>query len=814
MTDFFISYNKADREWAEWIAWELEQSGRTVTIQAWDFRPGSNFVLQIQSAAAKSGRTIGVLSPDYLASTYTQPEWAAAFAKDPTGEKQALLFVRVRECKPEGLLPQIVYIDLVDKSEPEAKRELLTGVQPTRAKPEHAPAYPGTRPQTILSKPRFPASLPPIWNVPHTRNPNFTGRAELLEELRDAMVSDRTATLTQSLHGLGGIGKTQLAIEYAYRHAGEYVCVWWVRAEDAATRSSEYAALAKKLALPEADMQDERITIDAVRSWFGQNAGWLLVLDNVPHPSDVAGLLPTTALGHVIVTSRDPNWGQFATPVRIDVFDGPSAIEFILKRTGSSDRTAADRLATELGNLPLALAQAAAYIEQTGIAITDYLALLLERRRELWSQQQPPVGYDRTVAETFNVSLDQVRKQSEAAHDLVNICAFLGPDDIPLNLLTIGAKGIRERWETLLTDQLVLNNNIALLRSYSLVERNGHLLSVHRLVQAVSRDRLDADSARHFAKFAVRLMGKVFPDGTPHDEPTLWPICSQLVGHAMIAAQHAESLAIEPDESAYLFNQVGLYLHGRQLLKEAADAHRHALRIDEAHYGPDHENVALRANNLGAVLNDLGSFSEAQEAIERALRINQQIHGPDDPLVGVHHNLLGMIQRELGDLAKASEYLERAIAISEAALGPDHIDVAISLGNLGVILRERGDLVGAREKLTRALRIFESSFGIEHPRVAIALGHLGRTMADSGDWHSALDTFKAALQIEEKLFGAEDESVGQTANSIGRVLMALNDPNSAREYGQRALAIYRKVYGEDHELTKAITANLRSIDGP
>ncbi|HUE74991.1 MAG TPA: FxSxx-COOH system tetratricopeptide repeat protein [Pirellulaceae bacterium] len=813
MADFFISYNKADLEWAEWIAWQLEQSGRTVTIQAWDFRPGSNFVLQMQSAAATSARTIGVLSPDYLASTYTQPEWAAAFAKDPTGEKQALLFVRVRECKPEGLLPQIVYIDLVDKSETDAKRELLAGVQLTRAKPTHAPAYPGTRFQTIVGKPRFPGSLPPIWNVPYTRNPNFTGRAELLEQMRNAMVSDRTATLIQSVHGLGGIGKTQLVIEYAYRHVGEYVCVWWVRAEDAATRLSDYAALAKRLSLPEADMQDERITIDAVRLWFGQNAGWLLVLDNVPHARDVAELLPTTALGHVIVTSRDPNWGQYATPFRVDVFDCPSAVEYVLRRTGSSDRTGAAQLAMELGNLPLALAQAAAYIEQTGIAITDYLALFLERRRELWSQQQPPAGYERTVAETLSLSLDQVRKQSEAAHDLVSIFAFLGPDDIPLSLLAIGAKGIPEKWATLLTDQLVLNNSIALLRSYSLVERNGDLLSVHRLVQTVCRDRLKTDAAIHFAKVAVRLMGKVFPDGTPHDEPTLWPICSQLVGHAMIAAQHAESLAIEPEESAYLFNQVGLYLHGRQLLKEAADAHRHALRIDEAHYGPDHENVALRANNLGAVLNDLGSFSEAQEAIERALRINQQIHGPDDPLVGVHHNLLGMIKRELGDLAKASEYLERAIAISEAALGPDHIDVAISLGNLGVILRERGDLVGSHEKLTRALRIFESTFGLEHPRVAIALGHLGQTMADSGDWNSALDTFKAALQIEEKLFGAEDASVGQTANCIGRVLMALNDPNSARKYGQRALAICRKIYGDEHEFTKVVSANLRSIDG-
>ncbi len=154
--DFFISYNTADRAWAEWIAWELEEEGYTTILQDWDFRPGQNFIIRMSQAAKQAQRTIAILSPDYIGADYTQPEWAAAFARDPTGEKGLLVPVRVRECDLQGLLPQVIYIDLVGLEQQTARERLLFGVLRGRAKPMEKPVFPGIIPRSVTERPMFP----------------------------------------------------------------------------------------------------------------------------------------------------------------------------------------------------------------------------------------------------------------------------------------------------------------------------------------------------------------------------------------------------------------------------------------------------------------------------------------------------------------------------------------------------------------------------------------------------------------------------------------------------------------------------------
>jgi len=746
MKDFFISYNKTDRSWAEWIAWQLEEAGYTTVLQAWDFRPGSNFVIDMNLASVDAERTIAVLSPDYLATFFTQPEWAAAFAKDPTGEKGSLVPVRVRACDIEGLLGQIVYIDLFKLEEAAAKLALLDGVKRGRAKPDHGPDFPG-KSSTIGSKPRFPGAMPALWNIPHQRNPNFVGRDELLDRIRDTLTSEKAAALT-AIHGLGGVGKTQLAAEYAYRHKADYEVVWWIKSEEAATLASDYSMLATALDLPQKQEREQAVIVAAARDWLNHNRGWLLVFDNARHADDVREYLPQNRAGHVLITSRDPIWGSVAKPFEVEELPRADSIKFLLERTGQEDATAADRLAAQLGDLPLALEQAAAYIETTSKPLAEYLALFQRSKAELLGRNRPP-NYPDTVATTWEISFQEVEKESAAAAGLMNLCAFLAPDDIPLSMLRDDAEDLPVELSEAVADELKLDEAIAALRQYSLMERSEDSLSVHRLVQLVARERLSEDERKKWAESAVGVVNQAFP--LRSDDVRTWESCERLLQHALTAAEFGERLKVAPGATGRLLNQSGLYFRGRARYAEAREALERALRIDEAAFGPDH--VAVYVNNLGLVLQDLDELAEARQCFERALQLQAAAFGPDHPSVAIDLNNLGSVLRDLGELAEARQCFERALRIDEAVFGPDHPEVATDVNNLGSVLKALGDLTGARLHFERALRIQERAFGLEHPNVATIVWWLGTVMEATDDLDSARQYYERALQIYLKFLG-------------------------------------------------------------
>jgi len=810
MKDFFISYNKADLSWAEWIAWELEAAGYTTALQAWDFRPGSNFVLEMQKATTEGERTVAVLSPDYLAAQFTQPEWAAAFGKDPTGEKGILLPVRVRPCELEGLLPQIVYIDLVGISEAEARQRLLAGANRGRAKPSVPPKFPAAIGPAVRERPRFPGMLPPIWNVPHNRNPNFTGREEQLKSLRNALTSGKAAALT-ALHGMGGVGKTQVAIEYAYRHAADYELIWWVRSEEAATLASEYAGLAEKLKLPECGAVEQPTIVQAVRQALEQKAGWLLVFDNATEAREVQPYLPQNPRGHVLITSRNPVWRGTAVPLSVQQMPVEEAVEFLLKRTNQADREAARKLADTLGCLPLALEQAGAYMEETGMTLAGYEKLCQPRLKELLELGKPATDYPATVATTWEISIQEAQKKSPAAAELLNVCAFLAPDDIPIELFVQGKEHLPELLREVAEDALKLDAAVAAVRRFSLIERAGNALTVHRLVQGVARDRLDDAIKKTFAGAAIRLVNKAFPFDS--GDVRTWPQCARLLPHALAAAAHAELLRAALEQVGRLLNQAGIYLRGRAELKAAKVVHERALKIAEAVYGSEHPEVATGVNNLGLVLKEQGDLAGARKCYERALRIQEEAFGPEHPTVAIPVNNLGAVLREQGDLAGARKCFERALRIQEEAFGPEHPTVAIPVNNLGLVLEEQGDLAGARKCFERALRIQEEAFGPEHPTVAIDVNNLGLVLKEQGDLAGARECFERALKIDEAAYGSEHPTVAIDVNNLGLVLGEQGDLGGARKCYERALAILLKAYGEDHPKTRLVRRNLELLSG-
>ena len=808
--DFFISYNKADRAWAEWIAWHLEETGGySVAIQAWDFGPGCNFVLEMDRAIKECERLVAVLSPDYLTSLFTQPEWAAYFANDGTSEKRLIVPVRVRECELKGLLAAIVYTDLTGKAEDDGKAALLDAVKLGRRKPASAPSFPGRAPRAVASRPRFPGALPDIWNVPHLRNPNFTEPGQRLTEIRDALRSGKPAALTQALAGLGGVGKTQLAVEYAYRHAGDYALVWWLRSEQSAALAAEYAALATPLALPEKDAPQQPVIIAAVRDALRHRRDWLLVFDNANAPEEIRDFLPGAG-GHVLITSRHAAWSGVAQKVEVKKWPPEVAVEFLLKRTGQADAAAAGDLARELDFLPLALEQAAAYIESAGKTLAGYLTLFRQHQVALLKRGVSGTDDSATVAKTWEISFQRIEKESPAGAALLHLCAFFAPDDIPRDVIAAGAIFLPEPLRATVGDGLAFDDAVSAIRRYSLIETGGEAtLSLHRLVQAVIRERLGEDGRKQWSEAAVKVVNKVFPEES--DDVRTWKECDRLLPHAIATTDFAESLGVGLEATARLINQMGTYAWGRAEYASAKTNFGRALLIVETAYGPDHPEVAIRVNNIGSVLQALGDLPDAKAAFERALRIFEKAFGPDHPNVATLVNNLGNVLRALDDLPGAKAAIERALQIDEKAFGHDHPDVATDVNSLGGVLQALKDLPGAEAAFERALQIDEKAFGPDHPNVARDVNNLGGVLEALGNLPGAKAAHERALGIDEKAFGPEHPSVAIRVNNLGRVLRDMGDLPGAKAAFERALAICRKVLGDDHPRTQRVQENLESL---
>ena len=532
-------------------------------------------------------------------------------------------------------------------------------------------------------------TLPPVWNVPHRRNPNFSGREQLLDDLREALTSGQPAALTQAISGLGGVGKTQLATEYVYRHLGDYAAIMWLSAEDATGLGAAYAGLAsgKLLDLPQQDANDQSEIIQAVRHWLGQHTGWLLVFDNAPDAPALREYLPQGETGHVIVTSRDPDWSGTASALGVRVFERPESVEFLLNRTVETDEASAGELADLLGDFPLALEHAAAYAEQPGNDLAGYLSLFKERQVVMMARGANTQGYEFTVATTWEIALEQL---PTAAADLLALCSFFAPDDITPGMVRDGREHLPEPLASVVVDDLLLSDALSGLRRYSLIDVTDSSWSVHRLVQSVVRGRLGEPGKQSWAAAAAELVSEAYPSGALTD-PAVWTVCALLYPHALAAVDRAEQFQIAHEATGRLLNQIGLYAQIRANFQAARGFLERALSITEGAYGPAHPTVATVLNNLGGVLQDLGDLSGAHGNFERALAITVVAYGPEHPDVAIRLNNLGRVLQDLGDLPGAQGNFERALGIFEQVYGSDHPSTVVVRNNLAAFLFEASD---------------------------------------------------------------------------------------------------------------------------
>lgn len=773
--DFFISYTGADQAWAQWIAWELEAAGYSVFLQAWDIRPGQNFPREMHEALINCDRLIAVLSPAYLSnSRFGEEEWTAKYA-DKT---DAVITVRVVDCNPGGLLRPIVYIDLAGKTEPAARHVLIDGLKPVNRRDRVA--FPG---EAVKPK-RFPGELPGIWQVSHQRNLHFTGRANLLGDLRNSLETSGRSAIT-ALGGMPGIGKTQLALEYTYRFASDYEVVAWIPSENPTLLSTAIGKLGTAL-FPQSDPSDQPKLVQAALDWLTHNSGWLLIFDNAPNAEACEPYCPKGNSGHLVITSRNPNFGALATTLEVKRLARPDAIAFVQKRSRAHDPAGANDLCQELGDLPLALSQAAAYIEENAISIRDYLDLLRTEAGELLGE----------VTKTFHLAFEKLQADHPPAIELLNLIAFLDPDSIPRDLLHSTAPSV-----------FAFNERVKQLRRYSLIDVDPQRVSIHRLVQKIVWDRLDSTRQSEVLRAALKLL-KVFPNPLDHKN---WADCARLLPHVLAVTLFARKLDVALEAVSLVLNNAGLYQAEQGQLEQAAALLRDSLVTAENVFGPEHPEVAIRANNLALRLQDQGDLDGALTYAQQALFIDERVYGPDDPNVAIDANNIGLILRDQGDLDGALKYAKRAIIINEEVYGPDHPNVARDANNIGMILEDQGDLDGALKYAERALAIDENTLGPDHPKVAIRTNNIGHILQQQGDLDHALKYAQRALAINEKVLGPDHPNVARDANNIGRILEDQGFLDTALPWLQRAVKIFKATYGPNTPSTKIAVNNLRNL---
>ena len=795
------------------MAWQLTDAGYAVELDVWDWAAGRNFVAAMSDALDRCDRMLALFSSAYFdRSRYTTDEWSAAVARVPGRPAGRLVPVRVEDVPVQempAVLHPLLFCDVFGVDTKEARRRLLAAVAGPR-RPEGEPAFPG-RAGPVSSpgpEPQFPGGTPRLVGAP-MRNHAFTGRAEILEELGQRLGSGPVAVV--AVRGLGGVGKSQVALEYAYRmcESGRYELAGWVRADSPVTVAEDLAAMAPLLGIG-ADAPAGELAATVVAA-LGSRRDWLVVFDNAEAPADLAGMLPGGG-GHVLITSRNRQWGRVASQVDLEEFTRAESVAFLGARSGHDEPGAAAELAAELGDLPLALAQAAAYIDTRAVTVGGYLALYRDPvlARRLRGEGLESEEYPASVARTWLLSLEQLSGERPAAVELLRLCAFLDPDDIDLVVLAAGAARAGPVLAAALGDPLERTETAGALARASLVTvpADGRL-RVHRLVQAVTRDQLDDDQAAVWARRALGLVLAVFPDEP--DEHTSWSVCASLAPHVESVVTHAENYTDVAAQRASLLNRLGIYLATSAQFSVARTTLERALAIEEAIYGPDHPDVAVALGNIGNLQQRLGELPAARVTLERTLAIEEAAYGPDHPEVAITLTNLGYVQQLLGELPAARATYERALAIKEVAYGPDHPQVAITLGNLGIVQQRLGELPAARVTLERALAMKEAAYGPNHPDVARTLTNLGPVQSELGEQAAACATLERALAIKEAAYGPNHPEDATTLGNLGYVQQRLGELPAACATLERALAIEEAAYGPDHPQAARTRFNLRIV---
>ncbi|HET8843136.1 MAG TPA: helix-turn-helix transcriptional regulator, partial [Ktedonobacteraceae bacterium] len=543
-------------------------------------------------------------------------------------------FVTVSRWERGVALPGIYYrqrlCDLFNKSAQELGLDFEEGLEeaPDALSLQETPEQEISTPDVTL----------PLWSVPHRRNPFFTGREPIFLRLHTTLRQRQPTVLSQSaaLCGLGGIGKTQIAIEYAYRYKEEYTALFWINAETAECLFSSFITLAEFLNLSEKQEPGQQRIVAAVIRWLSNHDDWLLIFDNVEDIELLKEFLPPVQQGALLLTSRKQAFDFATSLLRLETLSMEEGLQFFLRRARwekeellliPEEEAAAREIVAEMDGLPLALDQAGAYLEVTRCRPSEYLQLLQISPLPLLTERESYAEHPLSVTRTFQLAFQQVDAINPEASELLSICAFLAPDGIPEMFFLEGASTLGSTFEAMARHPLRFHAALKALLSYSLVQRNPatQTITLHRLVRAVLKAELHEEVRQTLRSRVLITMARLFPDDDviPH----YWQMCARLLPHALSILTEEEQRREEEIQLLSLMNNVAMYLSKRSRYAEAQPLFEKALQRAELAFGRQHPLVAYSLHGLARLHMDEGNYNEAKSLFEQAVTISEQALG-------------------------------------------------------------------------------------------------------------------------------------------------------------------------------------------
>ncbi|WP_113704996.1 FxSxx-COOH system tetratricopeptide repeat protein [Nonomuraea lactucae] len=693
-----------------------------------------------------------------------------------------------------------------------------------------------------VAQPRQPHEPTPVWNIPQ-RNQAFTGREDLLALLHEKLQSGTTAVLPEALHGLGGVGKSQIAIEYCYRHQEDYDLVWWVPSERLPVVRQAYVDLAAHLNL---DVNEPSVTVPAVKEALRIGRPyrkWLLVFDNAEDVEEIQRFFPTNGPGKIIITSRSREWFQHANRLEVDVFRREESRELLRRRGPQLTDREADEIAERLGDLPLAIEQAAVLLAETGMPISEYLRLFDSKRDELLRVEGSAVP----VAVAWNISFERLRQTDPAALQLLQVCAHLAPDPIPWSLLASSRdlEGPAELVEAL-RDPITISRMIRAIGQYSLckVNHRDNSLSLHRLVQRVVTGQLSPQETALTRHCGHLLLANSDPR-KPRDR-TRWPEYQMLLPHVLASdleecddswarnlylnlmdylflwgdihgyramarrAVETWAAALGPDHDATLAAELRLSraLNRFADFKGAYELQLHVRDTLRDRLGPDHERTLEAEGFLSIGLRFLGRFKEALEVDKRAYETLHRRFGPDDPLTLEQAHLLCIDWRLNGEPARAKEIDVETYRRKEEVLGPDSISTQSSRAALVIDEMECGNYREALRLQERHHNVMVSRYGKSHPGAMDSIALLSVMHRKAGNHDDALKLSEEALALFTARYGEKYQSTVATSLNHAVNLRHMGDLSQSVEIGQKAKVLYEEIFGSGHPNAPTAAVNV------